>query len=324
MRRDVIHGAVRAAFAFTLGSAVMSLPASAATMLTVGKAAPNADPIIPVNVGDQAGIFKKHGLDLKIVDFLGGSKMAQAMAAGSIDIGDGAGTEMALVAKGVPMLAICESTSTFPFLSIGVPSDSPVKSLKELKGKKMGISSPGSLTDWLARELASKEGWAPDDVTRVAIGNGAAGIVAAFREHLVDADIGTTSLFLDMQDKGTARLLARVSDYEGPAGSGALFASKHLIDTNPDAVRAFVAGWVETIDFIRTHKAETVKIESGVTGLPESVMSKEYDLTIGMFTKGCRFDAESLTTLKRTFADLKLLDTPPDMATLYTETYLPK
>src|SRR5271170_6027407 len=144
MTKDLLRGV--AALALLLGSAALSLPASADTTLTVGKAAPNADPIIPVNVGLEAGIFKKHGLDVKIVDFLGGSKMAQAMAAGSIDIGDGAGTEMALVAKGVPMVAICETTSTFPFLSIAVPSDSPIKSLTGLKGAKIGVSSAGSLT----------------------------------------------------------------------------------------------------------------------------------------------------------------------------------
>ena len=60
---------------------------------------------------------------------------------------------------------------------------------------------------------------------------------------------------------------------------------------------------------MRTHKAETVKIESGITGFPESVMAKDYDLTIGMFTKACEFDAESLATLKRSFVDLKLLPT---------------
>jgi len=129
---------------------------------------------------------------------------------------------------------------------------------------------------------------------------------------------------LDMQEKKTGRPLVQVSDYEGSAGSGALYASKHLIDTDPGAIRAFVTGWIETIDYIRMHKAETVKIESGVTGFPESVMSKEYDLTLSMFSKDCKFDAQSLATLKRTFADLKLVSPPPDMATLYTETYLPK
>jgi NitT/TauT family transport system substrate-binding protein len=318
MTRDIARSVIGVALAVSLGSA------SHAGTLTVGKAAPNADPIIPINVGDAAGIFKKHGLDLKIVDFLGGSKMAQAMAAGALDFGDGAGTEMALVAKGVPMLAICESTSTFPFLSVGVPADSPITSLKEMKGKKMGISSAGSLTDWLTRELARKEGWDPDDITRVAIGNGADGIIAAFRQHLIDADIGTTSLFLDMQEKKTARRLASVSDFVGPAGSGALFASNHLIQTDPDAVKKFVAGWVETIDYIRTHKAETVKIESKVNGVPESVMAQEYDIVLPMFTKACEFDAESLATLKRSFSDMGLVSGPIDMAKLYTEAFLPK
>ena len=89
-------------------------------------------------------------------------------------------------------------------------------------------------------------------------------------------------------------------------------------------MRAFVAGWIETIGFILTHKAETVKIESEITGLSERVMSRDYDLTIGMFTKDCKFDAESLATLKRSFVDLKLLATPPDMSALYTEAFLPK
>jgi ABC-type nitrate/sulfonate/bicarbonate transport system substrate-binding protein len=106
--------------------------------------------------------------------------------------------------------------------------------------------------------------------------------------------------------------------------AGTIYASKKLIDSNPDAVRAFVAGWIETVDYMRAQKAETVKIESEVTGFPESVMSKEYDLTLGMFTKDCRFDAESLATLKRSFVDLKLLSAPPDMTTLYTEAFLPK
>jgi NitT/TauT family transport system substrate-binding protein len=324
MIRKPRRGPFVATVAIVLGSFCLPSIASAQTTLTVGKAAPNADPIIPANVGDKLGIFKKHGLDLKIVDFNGGSKMATAMAAGSIDIGDGAGTEMALVAKGVPMTAICESTGPIPFLGIGVPYDSPIHSIAELKGKKIGFSSAGSLTDWLTKELERKQGWGPQGVTGVAIGNGAGNIISSFRAHLIDADIGVTSLFLAMDEKKTGRLLVPVSDYEGNMASGTVFASNNLIKTNPDAVRAFVAAWIETVDYMRAHKAETVKIESGITGFSESVMAKDYDLTIGMFTKDCRFDAESLATLKRSFADLKLLPTTPDMSKLYTNAFVPK
>jgi ABC-type nitrate/sulfonate/bicarbonate transport system substrate-binding protein len=312
------------AAAVALGSVLCGPAANAEMSLTVGKAAPNADPIIPVNVGDQLGIFKKHGLDLKIVDFTGGSKMTQAMAAGSLDIGDGAGTEMALVAKGVPMMAVCESAGPIPFISIGVPWDSPIHDVAGLKGKKIGVSSAGSLTDWLVKELARKEGWAATDVTAVAIGNGASSIIAAFQGHLVDADVAVTSLFLAMEEKKTGRLLFPVTKFAGNLAAGTLFASNKLIETNPAAVRAFLAAWIETIDYIRTHKAETVKIEAGITGFPESVMAKDYDLTVGMFTKDCRFDKESLATLKRSFVQLKLLDHEPDMSKLYTEAYLPK
>jgi NitT/TauT family transport system substrate-binding protein len=324
MSSNLWRGLLPALLAVAAALVICAQPASAQTTLTVGKAAPNADPIIPVNVGDQLGIFKKHGLDLKIIDFTGGSKMATAMAANSIDIGDGAGTEMALVAKGVPMTAICESAGPIPFLGVGVPFDSPIHSIADLKGKRMGFSSAGSLTDWLTKELVRKEGWGPDGLVPVSIGNGASGIIAGFRANLIDADIAVTSLFLAMEEKQTGRLLFPVTAFEGNLAAGTVYASNHLIQTNPDAVRAFMAAWIETVDFMRTHKAETVKIESGITGFSENVMAKDYDLTIGMFTKDCRFDAESLATLQRSFADLKLLPTTPDMSKLYTEAFIPK
>src|SRR5437763_13212340 len=167
MHDSLRRARVLAAWTLAGGLAAAAWSPCVAIELTVGKAAPNADPIIPVNVGERLGIFKKHGLDLTIIDFTGGSKMTQAMVAGSIDIGVGAGTEMALVAKGAPMTAICESAGPPSFLSIGVPWDSPIRSLDQLKGKKIGVSTAGSLTDWLAKDLAHKKGWGPQDLTVV-------------------------------------------------------------------------------------------------------------------------------------------------------------
>jgi ABC-type nitrate/sulfonate/bicarbonate transport system substrate-binding protein len=249
--------------------------------------------------------------------------MIQGMTAGSIDIGDGAGTQIAFIAKGVPMMAVCENTSTLPYTSIGVPYDSPIKTKEELKGKTIGVSAAGSLTDWLAQELERVEGWGPDGVKRVMIGSGSSS-AAAFREHLIDAYIGGTTTFLAMEEKQVGRVLIPVSNYVGNVASGTLFASNHLIATNPDALRTFLAAWLETTTFMRTHKAETVQIESSVTGFDQNVMSKEYDLVISMFTPDCKFDKESLANLSRSFIELNLLDAPPDMSKLYTEAYLPQ
>ena len=303
---------------------VVAACACAETALTVGKASSTSDALIPVNVGDALGIFERRGLDLKIVDFGGGSKMAQAVAAGSIDIGDGAGTEMAFIAKGAPMLAVCQSTGPAPFLGVGVPWDSPIKKLEDLKGKVIGVSNSGSFSDWSAHQLARKFGWGENGVKTVAIGGGPAPASAALRAHLVDAVIANTAQFLAFEEVQQGRLLAPVSSYEGNVGSGAIFASTQLIASNPDAIRAFLAGWLETVAYMRAHKAETVKITGAVTHFSESVMSREYDLTIGMHTKDCRFDPEALATLRRSFVEMKLVETDPDMSKLYTEAYLPK
>ena len=317
-----------ASFAAIIAIALVPTPATPAaaadTSLTVGKASSVSDAIIPVNVGDKLGIFKKHGLDLTITDFGGGSKMVQAMTAGALDIADGAGTEMAFVAKGAPMIGVCESATTAPFLGIGLPWDSPVKSLADLKGKVIGVSSPGSFSDWSGHELARSQGWGENGVKTVAIGGGPAPSLAALRAHLVDAVISNVTQFLTFEETKEGRLLAPVSTYEGNVASGLLFASNALAARNPDAVRAFVAAWIETVDYMRAHKAETVKIESGITHFDETVMSREYDLVIGMYTKDCRFDEDSLSTLKRSFSDMKLLENEPDMSKLYTEAYLPR
>ena len=133
MRSNLMRETVRStiALALALGAAITTLPATAATKLTVGKSITTSDPEMAVDVGEAVGIFKKHDLDLKIVNFAGGSKMTQALVAGGIDIADGAGTEMALVAKGAPMTAVCVSSSTFPFVAIGVAWDAAAGCLVE-------------------------------------------------------------------------------------------------------------------------------------------------------------------------------------------------
>jgi ABC-type nitrate/sulfonate/bicarbonate transport system substrate-binding protein len=230
---------------------------------------------------------------------------------------------MAFIVKGAPMLAVCEDATTLPFV-IGIPWDSSLKSLKELRGKTIGISSAGSLTDWLALELVRTQGWGSDELTRVAIGSNPSASTAAFRLHRIDAYVGGTSTFIAMEEKKIGRALAPVSTYIPKIAAGTIFAANRLIEDNPDALRAFLAAWHETVQYMKVHKAETVEIESAVTGYSEETTSRDYDLTIGYFSEDCKFDRESLSTLQRSFLDMKLLDQAPDMSKLYTETYLPQ
>ncbi len=308
--------------ALVVGTGIVATSAAADTTLTVGKPAATADNLIVVDVGNDLGIFKKHGLDLNILNFRGTAPLVQAITAGSVDIGLADGTIMAFIVKGAPMTAVCENTAALPMMSIGVPYDSSVKSLADLKGKNIGISSAGSLTDWVVLELERTQAWETGGITRVTIGAGAAASGAAFRTHQIDASVeGTTSFLIEEKDK-VARILALVSSFTN-IDIGGVYASNHLIESDPDAVRAFLAALIETTQFIMTHKDETVELWTKITGFPKDVMPEEYDLVKGMWNEDCRFNRESLGSLKRSFVELKILDGEPDMSKLYTEAYLP-
>jgi NitT/TauT family transport system substrate-binding protein len=310
------------ALAFVALGAVSSHAAE--TTLRVGKASATAFAMVPLAVGAEEGLFKKRGIAVEIIDFGGGAKMHQAMAAGSIDLGIGSGAELAMVAKGSPELAICNAAGPPLFIGIAVPYDSPAHNATDLKGKKIGVSSPNSMTYWMGLQLARHYGWGEDGVTLVTLGGDTAAIIAAFRTHLVDADIGGTATAFQMEENKVGRFLIPVSDYLGNMSSDAIFASKKIIATNPDAVRAFLAGWFDAVEFMRQNKAETVRIARKMTGFDETVQAREYDQAIAMFSTDGKFDAESLATLKQSFADLKLLDFDPDLATTYTEAFLPQ
>jgi ABC-type nitrate/sulfonate/bicarbonate transport system substrate-binding protein len=296
----------------------------AAVTLRVGKASPTAFAMLPAVIGDEEGFFRKRGIEVEIIDFGGGAKMHQAMAAGSLDIGIGSGAELAMVAKGSPELAICNAAGPPLFIGIVVPYDSPARKAEDLKGKKIGVSSPNSMTYWMGLQLARHYGWGDDGVTLVTIGGETAAIVAAFRTHLLDADIGGTATAFQLEEQKIGRFLIPVSDYLGNMSSDTIFASKKLIASDPDAVRGFLAGWFEAVDFMRKNKAETVRIARKMTGFDATVQAREYDQSIPMFSNDGKFDTESLATLKQSFVDLKLLDVVPDLATTYTEAFLPK
>jgi NitT/TauT family transport system substrate-binding protein len=318
-------GGTMRALMLALAAAIFVVPTShAAVTLRVGKASPIAATMVPLAVAAKEGFFAKQGLDVQIIDFGGGAKLHQAMAAGSLDLGVGAGTDLALIAKGSPELAVANGAGPLLFLGMAVPEPSAAKSLADLKGARIGVTTVNSLTYWLALELARQRGWGPEGVTPIAIGGAASSVMSAFRTHMVDAGITSTSLAFEMEAQGVGRLLAPVSSWAGELGGSVVFATTTLIASDPDAIRRFLAGWFDAVRYMRANRDETVKIAAEMTGLPLAIQAKEYDLTLPMFNLDGRFNAETLATLKRSFADLKLLDAPPDMSKLYTEEFLPK
>src|SRR5215475_8859463 len=136
--------AVLVALSLTLGAS----SAAAVEKLRVGRAVPQAFSFVPVDVGIKHGIFKKHGLEIESIAFAGDAKMQQAMAADSIDIALGSGPAMAFIAKGAPVKAVAAFAGRPLLLVLAVRSDGSVNTIADLKGRRVSVSTVGSLTYW--------------------------------------------------------------------------------------------------------------------------------------------------------------------------------
>ena len=301
-----------------------ALPVTAsADTLRVGKAGRTAFSFVPVDVGSQAGIFKTNGLDLQVSSFGGDAKVQQAMAADSIDIGLGSGPGLAFIAKGSPVKGIAAMADPPLIFALVVRNDGSVKSVDDLKGRKVGISTVGSITSWLVETVSQQQGWGNDGMTQVAVGDDGAR-VAAVKSKGLDAAVVNLAVALNYADRGEGRILLRFGDVAKHFHAHVIFATDKAIQDRPDDLRRFLKGWFETIAFMRDHKDETVKIAVPVLGTDARLTGEIYDELMPMFTDDGHFDPQALAVLRQSFVEMKTLPQPPDMSKLITEAFLPK
>ncbi|HEY3920393.1 MAG TPA: ABC transporter substrate-binding protein [Stellaceae bacterium] len=297
-------------------------PPGSAETLRAGTPAGNNFTFLPLRIGVTEGVFKKHGLDVAVSDFGGGAKLQQAFVAGAVDIAVSAGTDMAFIAKGAPELAVAAMGSR-PMLGLVVPYDSPVKTVDQLKGKKVGVTTVGSLTAWLMQRLMQQKGWKSGDVTLVPIGSELSNEIALVTTNQIDAVVAPPAVGLQLESQKHGRLLLQTIDPGADFLGEAIFASGALLHDHPDAVRRFLEAWFENMDWMQTHKAEVVELARGYTRFSPEIESQEYDLVMPIFSRDGRFHAAALKTLQQSFVDMGTLDHAPNMSKLYTEAYLP-
>src|SRR5579862_5620742 len=161
------------ATAFALAALLSGLaatPPATAETLRVGKAVPEAFSFVPLDIGIRKGFFAKYGIDIEISSFAGDARMQQAMASDSLDIALGSGPAMAFIVKGSPTKAIAALGNAPLLLTLMVRPDDSVQTVGDLKGRRVSVSTVGSLTYGLVSNTSRKQGCGPDGIAITPMG----------------------------------------------------------------------------------------------------------------------------------------------------------
>jgi NitT/TauT family transport system substrate-binding protein len=204
-----------------------------------------------------------------------------------------------------------------------VAKDGPIKREEDLKGRTVSVSTTGSLTYWLAQELSRSHGWGADGIKIAPLGTTTAQ-AAALKTRQVDGVVTETSTVLRLVEEGAGRILVRFGERIPEFHVHVVFASKPVIEHNPDALRNFVKALLESVQYMRDHKEETIAAAMRVAEVSKSVATANYEELMPVFNPTGRFDARALDVLARSFVEMGSLAEKPDMSKLYTEAFLPK
>ncbi len=253
-RRHLIAGGLAAA-ALPSFTFAQSLEKQKVTIAVGGK---NLFYYLPLTIAEQLGYFKDEGLDVTIVDFAGGSRALQAVVGGSADVVSGAFEHtIAMQLKGQPMRAFVLQGAA-PQIVLGVnPKTMPdFKSVADLKGKKIGVTAPGSSTNIVANFVLAKAGLKPTDVSFVGVGAGN-GAVAAMRSGQIDAISNLDPVITLLARSGDLKIVSdtRKMDeaekvFGGPMPAGCLYAPQGFLDKNPNTAQALVNAMVRADKWI--------------------------------------------------------------------------
>jgi NitT/TauT family transport system substrate-binding protein len=201
---------------------------------------------LPLTVAEQLGYFKAEGLDLTINDFAGGAQALRALVGGSVDVVSGAFEHTVnMQAKGQRLTAFVLQGRA-PQIVLGInPKTMPnYKTVADLKGKKIGVTAPGSSTNVMANFVLAKAGLKPSDVSFIGVG-ASSGAVAAMRSGQIDAMSNLDPVMTLLTRSGDLRIISDTRNvaeadklFGGPMPAACLYAASSFVEKNPATVQA--------------------------------------------------------------------------------------
>jgi NitT/TauT family transport system substrate-binding protein len=288
LNRRKLGTVLGAAAAAVTVPALRAQPALEKTKVAIAVGGKAAFYYLPLTIAEQLGYFKSEGLDVEISDFAGGAKALQAVVGGSADVCSGAFEHtIALQSKGqyyaafvlqgrAPQIAIGVSTKTMPHY----------KALADLRGKKIGVSAPGSSTNMVANLVLSRAGIKPSDVSYVGIGTGASALTA-LRSGQIDAISNVDPVMTMLEQKNDVQIISDTRTlkgtqevFGGPMPAGCLYASAEFIQKNPNTCQALADAIVHGLKWLQTAGPGDI-----IKTVPENYLLGDRGLYLASFSK---------------------------------------
>ena len=275
---------------------------------------------LPTMLAKQLGEFEKAGVDVDVVDFKGGSESLKAVIGGSADVVSGYFDHCVnLAAKGQHLQSFVVYDRYPGFALVVSPKHtSEISSIKDLANKKVGVSAPGSSTDFFLKYMLSKNGVDPNSVAVIGVGLGATA-VAAMEQGQIDAAImldpavtllkGKNADLKILSDTRTQKDTLAVFGGEYPGG--ALYTKADWIAGHQKEVQGMATAIVATLKWIHSHTPEEIMAK-----MPPELVGKDKDLylaalknTIPMFSETGRMDPKGAAAVLAVFSQ-----SSPDVA----------
>lgn len=220
---------------------------------------------LPAVLTRQLGFFEANDIDVKLLGEQSGATAETALLTGDVQgvVGFYDHT-IDLQAKDQCIRSVVQMSDVPGEVELVSKADTDITSVADLRGRKLGVTSLGSSTDFLTQALTGQEGMTTADYTRVKVGAGQT-FIAGMNHDGIDAGMTTDPTVAQMVNSGEARILVDMRTEAGTrAALGGLYPATSLymncatIDAHPDIVRKLAAAFVQTLRWIQTHTPEEI------------------------------------------------------------------
>ncbi len=236
---------------------------------------------LPEWMAYESGVFKQNGLDVTL-DNIASSTGIPALLSGQVQIAHLGGSEtLSASAEGGDLVIVAITGPVYPFVFMAQPS---IATVQDLKGKKIGVSNPGSSSDIATRVMLSKVGLDPEkDVSIVAVGS-LQNRTAALLSGAIDGGLAQPPDQLALEDKGL-HVIYDLAAQKLPSVGDSIVVQRSWLNSNKEVLQRYVDSIVQATALSKKNKEQSIPVLAKyLKNDDQRALGVTYDFFVGTVT----------------------------------------